>query len=78
MAIQKIYWDTSCFIAYLSIPHPEEQIRALVCRDILHHAQNDKVELVTSSWTIVETIRPKLEYKPSPIPQWADALEAIS
>jgi hypothetical protein len=35
MAIPRFYWDTSCFISYLSAKHPDEQQRALVCKDIL-------------------------------------------
>jgi predicted nucleic acid-binding protein len=74
MAIPRFYWDTSCFLSYLSPQHPDEQQRALICRDILQHAQNDRVELWTSAWTIVETIRPKKKYEPIPLPAWSEAL----
>ena len=77
MAIPRVYWDTSCFISYLSAHHPLERDRALICQDILHHAQNDRVEIWTSVWTIVETIRPKEEYQPSPLPPWSKALEQV-
>lgn len=75
MAIQRIYWDTSCFIAYLSSSHPSEYERALICKDILEHAQRDDIELFTSSWAIVETIRPRKEYVPSPLPLWVASFE---
>jgi predicted nucleic acid-binding protein len=74
MTVPRVYWDTSCFISYLSAQHPAEYQRALVCRDILQHAQNDRVEIWTSAWTIVETIRPKQEFKLPALPKWAEAL----
>jgi predicted nucleic acid-binding protein len=74
MAPKKVYWDTSCFISYLSSTHPDEVARALICEDILKHARNDQIEIWTSVWTIVETIRPKTIYQPSPVPLWAELL----
>lgn len=53
---RKIYWDSSCFICFLN---PAERTRREICEDILHHAQNGGVEIWTSTWTIVEVIRPK-------------------
>jgi predicted nucleic acid-binding protein len=74
MAPKKVYWDTSCFISYLSGTRPEEVARSLICEDILKHARNDEVEIWTSVYTIVETIRPKSAYQPSPAPLWAELL----
>jgi len=74
MSVRRIYWDTSCFISFLSGSHPEEVERSLVCEDILQHARNDKVEIWTSVWTIVETIRPKVMSQPCPMPPWAELL----
>ncbi len=76
MAPKKVYWDTSCFISYLSGTHPEEYARSLICEDVLKHARNDQVEIWTSVYTIVETIRPKTNYQPSPVPLWAELLKA--
>ena len=53
---RKIYWDSSCFICFLN---PAERARREICEDILHHAQSGGVEIWTSTWTIVEVIRPK-------------------
>ena len=75
MAIRRVYWDTSCFVSYLSGDHEQESERALICADILKHAQNDDIQLWTSVWTIVETIRPKEAHKPLPLPAWSNALK---
>ncbi len=77
MPIPRYYWDTSCFISYLSAHHPDEEQRALICKDVLLHAQNDRVEIWTSAWTIVETIRPKQKFQPAELPGWAKALDQI-
>jgi predicted nucleic acid-binding protein len=76
MAIRKVYWDTSCFISFLSSTHPEERQRADVCQDVLNHARNDKIEIWTSVWTIVETLRPKTPYQSVPLPLWAELLKS--
>jgi hypothetical protein len=76
MAPKKVYWDTSCFISYLSGIHPDEVTRSLICEDVLKHARNDDIEIWTSVYTIVETIRPKAVYQPSPSPLWAELLNA--
>jgi predicted nucleic acid-binding protein len=73
--VERVYWDTSCFISFLSATHPDEKERALICRDVLQHAINDRIEVWTSAWSIVETIRPKTKYVPKPLPLWARALE---
>lgn len=75
MPIPKVYWDTSCFISFLSGNHPDEQARAEICADILKHARNNDIQIWTSVWTIVETIRPKEMYKPQSLPPWSKALE---
>ena len=53
---RKIYWDSSCFICFLNA---NEEARRRICEDILYHAQNGGIQLWTSTWTIVEVIRPK-------------------
>ncbi len=75
MTPSKVYWDTTCFISYLSSTHPEEILRADICIDLLNHARNDGIEIWTSVWTIAETIRPKAIYEPSPLPEWASLLK---
>jgi predicted nucleic acid-binding protein len=77
MIPRKVYWDTSCFIAFLSGVHPDEVERSLICEDLLKYARNDEIEIWTSTWTIVETIRPKENRKPSPIPLWAELLKSV-
>ncbi len=51
-----LYWDTSVFLCFLN---PAERDRRLICEDILQNAQKGEVRLVTSTYTVVETIRPK-------------------
>src|SRR5712691_9245098 len=53
---RKLYWDSSCFICFLN---KAESDRRKICEDILHHAQDRLVEIWTSTWTIVEVVRPK-------------------
>jgi predicted nucleic acid-binding protein len=76
MAIKRVYWDTSCFISYLSGTHPNEVQRSKICEDILNCARNDQIEVWTSVWTICETIRPRVDSTPQPTPLWASLLEA--
>jgi predicted nucleic acid-binding protein len=76
MVKERLYWDSSCFISYLSASHPDEIRRAEICKDILKHAQNDDVEIWTSVWSIVETIRPKEKYQAQPLPKWSILLDA--
>ncbi len=79
MSVKKVYWDTSCFISFLSSSHPEETTRAAICEDILNHAKDGKIELWTSVWTMVETIRPKAPVPNSfAPPSWAIALDAVN
>src|SRR2546426_3764531 len=59
---RKIYWDSSCFICFLN---RSEAARRRVCEDILHHAQDRKIEIWTSTWTIVEVVRPKRSSLPA-------------
>ncbi len=51
-----LYWDTSVFLCFLD---RREDARRKVCEDILHHAKDGNVTIVTSTFTIAETIRPK-------------------
>lgn len=74
MATQKVYWDTSCFISFISGDHDDEWQRALICRDVMRNARDGQIELYTSVFTIAETIRPKELYVPSPKPEWAHLL----
>jgi predicted nucleic acid-binding protein len=73
---KRIYWETSPFIAFLSGTHPDEIARSIVCEDVLKSARDGDIEIWTSTWTIVETIRPKASYQPTPHPLWAELLNA--
>jgi len=64
---QRFYWDSSCFICFLN---KDEAARRVVCEDVLRHARNGAVEVWTSTWTIVEVIRPR-RHGSAPLPQWA-------
>jgi len=71
---QKLYWDSSCFICFLN---KDEADRRIICEDVLRHARNGDVEIWTSTWTIVEVIRPR-RHGSAPLPTWAvKAIEAI-
>ena len=66
----KLYWDTSCFIAFISGSHPEEAYRTPVCVDVLENAEKGVIELWTSVFTIAEVIRRKLPLpKSKPLPR---------
>lgn len=56
MAKRRIYWDTSIFLCFLN---KDELERGKICEDILQHAAMDEVLILTSTYTIVEVIRPK-------------------
>jgi predicted nucleic acid-binding protein len=55
-AVKTLYWDTSVFLCFLD---KKEEGRRKICEDILHHAKDGNVIIATSTFTIVETIRPK-------------------
>jgi predicted nucleic acid-binding protein len=72
--LKRLYWDTSCFICFLN---PDETERRAICEDVLHHAERGELEILISTWVIVEVIRPK---KPGnePLPKWAiQAIEKV-
>jgi len=73
---RKLYWDSSCFICFLNDADYEVARRA-VCEDVLYNAENGVVELWTSTFTIVEVIRPK-RHGSAPMPAWATrAIELV-
>jgi hypothetical protein len=72
MSEKTVYWDTSCFICFLN---KQETERRLICEDVLKYARDGKIEIWTSTWTIVEVIRPK-RFGSAPLPEWA--LKAIN
>lgn len=76
MKPQKVYWDSSCFISFISGDHPAEAPRASICEDILNNARNDEIQIFTSVWTIAETIRPKSPPEIVPLPNWAQLLNS--
>ncbi len=55
-AVKTLYWDTSVFLCFLDANENEKR---KICEDILHHARDGHVVIATSTFTIVETIRPK-------------------
>src|ERR1700733_10247926 len=56
MAKRRLYWDSSVFLCFLN---REEAERRTICEDVLQHASMEEVRIVTSTYTIVEVIRPK-------------------
>ena len=72
-----IYWDTSCFICFLN--HSELDRRA-ICEDILRNAQDGRIALYTSSFTIAETLYPRRTSVPNPrrlSPDEANSIKAM-
>ncbi len=73
---RKLYWDSNCFIAYISSAHPSEAQRALICVDVLENAQRNTVEVWTSVFSIAEVIRRKLPpSKTKPLPRWTKTIQ---
>ena len=70
----RIYWDTSVFLCFLN---PDEEGRRKVCEDILQHASMDEIQIVTSTYTIVEVIRPKKRSIPSSAPLTQKQIDKI-
>jgi predicted nucleic acid-binding protein len=73
VACPRYYWDTSCFISLLS--SDTEWQRHSICIDVLDHARAGDIEIWTSCWTIVETVRPRNRYIPEPLPSWSKAFK---
>jgi predicted nucleic acid-binding protein len=61
MAKRTLYWDSSIFLCFLN---RDEEVRRNVCEDILQHASMDEIGILTSTYTIVEVIRPKRKSLP--------------
>ncbi|MGA2880747.1 MAG: PIN domain-containing protein [Bryobacteraceae bacterium] len=61
MVSRKLYWDSSIFLCFLN---RDEETRRHICEDILQHASLEEVEILTSTYTIVEVIRPKRKSLP--------------
>lgn len=55
--IDRRYWDSACFLAWFN----EEPGRWEVCGSVLQAAEDGKIELVTSAFTITEVLQPKGE-----------------
>ena len=73
---RKLYWDSSCFICFLNDADYEQSRRA-ICEDVLYNADKGFVEIWTSTYTIVEVIRPKRHGR-APVPPWAEkAIELV-
>lgn len=73
---RKLYWDSSCFICFLN-DVDYERARRVVCDDVLYCASKGEVQIWTSTYTIVEVIRPKRHGR-APFPFWAmKAIEAV-
>jgi|HubBroStandDraft_5_1064220.scaffolds.fasta_scaffold61923_2 predicted nucleic acid-binding protein len=53
--LNSIYWDTTVFLSFL---RKHEVERRKICEDILYHARDGQVSLYTSTFTIIEVIRP--------------------
>ncbi len=56
MGRRRLYWDTSLFLCFLN---RDERDRSSICEDVLQHASMGEVLILTSTYTIVEVIRPR-------------------
>jgi predicted nucleic acid-binding protein len=74
MSKRRLYWDTSIFLCFLN---RDEQERSKICEDVLQHAAMDEVLILTSTYTIVEVIRPKKRSLPTSQPLTAQQVEKI-
>lgn len=63
---QRIYWDTSVFIALIKGEASEEADRAEIAQAILRAAEAGKIELVTSAFTRAEVRRDRRQPKLTP------------
>lgn len=52
MPVEKIYWDTACFLGWFQ----KEDGREEPCRSVLKAAQDGKVVIVTSNLTLAEVL----------------------
>jgi|SRR5436309_8278410 len=71
---RRLYWDTSIFLCFLN---RDEQERGRICEDVLQHAAMDEVLILTSTYTIVEVIRPKKRSIPSSQPLTPQQIDKI-
>ena len=60
--IQRVYWDSCCFIEILNAGARAEQ-----CVNVLEQAQRDEIRIVISSLTMGETVRPRGSETPLPV-----------
>jgi predicted nucleic acid-binding protein len=61
MVKRSVYWDTSIFLCFLN---HDEEARRHICEDILQHASMEELQILTSTFTIVEVIRPRRKSLP--------------
>lgn len=54
--VPRLYWDTGVFLCLIN---KDETTRRAICEEILKHAKAGRVLICTSTFTIVEVIRPK-------------------
>lgn len=61
MAADRRYWDSNAFLGWLNA----ESGKVDKCADVLEAAEEGRIEIVTSAWTLTEVIKKKGE-KPIP------------
>lgn len=62
MAADRRYWDSNAFLGWLN----NEAGKSEKCGDVLAAAEDGKLEIITSAWTLTEVVRKKGE-KPIPM-----------
>lgn len=55
MSIEKVYWDSDCFLGFLQ----DEQDKVPECEQVLQAAQDGTIQIVTSTLTLAEVLRMK-------------------
>ncbi len=74
-SVPRLYWDTGVFLCFIN---KEEVERRAICEDVLKHASKGRLIICTSTFTIVEVIRPKGIKFPVPLtPAQVSLLEGM-
>lgn len=71
--LPRLYWDTSCFLSFVNSKTEKE--RHKVCSHLLKKAQAGEIVICTSTFAIVEVIRPK--HMPHPTPLTEDVVKML-
>jgi hypothetical protein len=66
--IKRVYWDSCNWIGLIN----EEEKKIVALRDIYEQAKNDKVEILTSTFTLAEVFKLSCEDAETQLPEEKD------